>query len=166
MISEKLKQFEELSPGVSSWYAQMYEVRDYLLKIMEELPEDKLDFTPNEKTVETIGTLLLHIAGVEWSWIFEDIDGVEMDFEKFKYGFALRPKVNLPQIKGKSKQFYLDLLNEVRDEVFQRLKRMTDADLKKEIVTETLSYTIEWVLFHLVEHEAMHVGQILLLKRL
>ena len=162
----QLEKSTKLSPQVATWFAIMEDSRKYLLEIIEGLDEEALDFTPNEETIETIGTLLLHIAAVEWSWIFEDIDGIEMDLERFKYGFPLRPEVDIPQIKGKSKQFYLDELRNVREEVFNRLCQVKDEELERMVGSDKQKYTIEWILFHIAEHEMMHIGQILLLRRL
>ena len=156
----------ELTPRVSHLYSMLQEVREKLLNIVDDLPEEILDFTPDERNFETIGTLLLHIAAIEWSWVFEDIDGLEMDYEKFKHAFALRSDVDIPQLKGKKKQFYVELLKEVREEVYQRMKKMTDKDLEREIRSDSNKYNIEWILFHIIEHEATHIGQVLLLKRL
>ncbi|MFX1577800.1 MAG: DinB family protein, partial [Promethearchaeota archaeon] len=114
----------------------------------------------------TIGTLLLHIAGVEWAWIFGDIDGKEVDYEKWKHAFALAPDVNIPQLREQRKDFYLNHLSEVREEVYQRLKRFQDDDLDKIVKSEGRKHSIEWILFHLVEHEAIHVGQVSVLSRL
>lgn len=144
----------------------MYEVRQKLLRMIGNLSTEEIDFTPDDRTVESIGTLLIHIAAVEWSWIFEDIDGLEMDFEKFKHGFALRPNVDIQQIEGKTIQFYITMLDEVREQVYQRMQKLTDEDLEKEIGENGDKFTIDWIFFHLVEHEAMHIGQISLLKRL
>ena len=166
MTTESLKQFEELSPRISKWYAQMYEIRQWLLHMIGDLSIEEIDFTPDERTVESVGTLLIHIAAVEWSWIFEDIDGLEMDFDKFKHGFSLRPNVNIQQIEGKTLQFYITMLDEVREQVYERMQQLTDEDLEKEVEENGNKFTIDWIFFHLVEHEAMHVGQISLLKRL
>jgi uncharacterized damage-inducible protein DinB len=162
----KLDKSTDLSPRVATWYAIMKDSRKYLIEIIESLDEKALDFTPHEERIETIGTLLMHIAGVEWSWIFEDIDGIEMDFERFKYGFALRPSVNIPQIKGKSKQFYLGELKEVREQVYERLCKLKDEELEEMVGSDEQRYSIEWILFHIAEHEMMHIGQILLLRRM
>lgn len=166
MRTKKLKIYEELTPRVSYWYSMLQEVRERLLNIIGDLDEETLDFTPDERNFETIGTLLLHIAAIEWSWVFEDIDGLEMDYEKFKHAFALRSDVDIPQLKGKKKLFYLNQLKEVREEVFQRLTRFSDKDLEKIVESDAEKFSVEWVLFHILEHESMHIGQILLLKRL
>lgn len=166
MGTKKLKNYEELTPKVSYWYSMLQEVRERLLNIIDYLNDEMLDFTPDERNFETIGTLLLHIAAIEWSWVFEDIDGLEMDYEKFKHAFALRSDVDIPQLKGKNKQFYLNQLKEVREKVFQRLTKFSDEDLDKIVESNADKFSIEWILFHIFEHETMHMGQILLLKRL
>ncbi|MCK4896644.1 MAG: DinB family protein [Candidatus Heimdallarchaeota archaeon] len=166
MVTKKLKNYEELTPRVSNYYSMLQEVRERLLSIIDVLAEETLDFTPDERNFETIGTLLFHIAAIEWSWVFEDIDGLEMDYENFKHAFALRPDVDIPQLKGKKKQFYLNQMKEVREEVFQRLTKFSDEDLDNIVETKAYKFSIEWILFHIIEHETMHIGQILLLKRL
>ena len=165
MVTKKLKNYEELTPRVSNYYSMLQEVRERLLSIIDDLDEEMLDFTPDERNFETIGTLLFHIAAIEWSWVFEDIDGLEMDYNKFKHAFALRSDVDIPQQKNKKKQFYLNHLKEVREEVFQRLTKFSDEDLDKIIESDAEKFSIEWILFHILEHETMHIGQILLLKR-
>jgi uncharacterized damage-inducible protein DinB len=161
-----LKKNKDLSPRVALWFSMMEEVRKRLLKKVEGLSDEEIDFTPNEQTIETIGTLLLHIAGVEWAWIFGDIDGKEVDYEKWKHAFALAPDVNIPQLREQRKDFYLNHLSEVREEVYQRLRCFQDDDLDKIVTSEGRKYSIEWILFHLVEHEAIHVGQVSVLSRL
>jgi len=151
---------------VAQWFAQMEEIRGKLLRNVNELTIDELDFTPDEKIIETIGTLLLHIAGVEWSWIFMDIDGKEEDFDEMKFAFPLRPNVNIEQMKNKDISYYLNRLETVRTEIYERLKKMTDEDLDRIIESEGEKFTIEWILYHILEHEILHFGQIQILKRL
>ncbi|HUU79624.1 MAG TPA: DinB family protein [candidate division Zixibacteria bacterium] len=162
----KLNKDSKLSPKISSYYSQMREVRNRLINIINDLPDFVLDYTPDENIVESIGTLLLHIAAVEWSWIFEDIDKKEFKFEEWKYAFPLRQEVKLPQLKGEKKEFYLNKLEKVRLEVYKRLMAFNDDDLDVFIISEGRKYSIEWILFHIIEHESLHIGQILLLKRL
>jgi uncharacterized damage-inducible protein DinB len=76
------------------------EIRERLLNIIEELDEEVLDYTPSERKIETIGTLLLHIAAVELGWILEDIYQEEIDYDEWKCAFPLRSSINLPQLKG------------------------------------------------------------------
>jgi uncharacterized damage-inducible protein DinB len=130
-----LEKAKDLSPRVALWYSQMEEQRKRLLEIVAEIDAEILDDTPDERKIETIGTLLLHIAAVE-------------------------------QLKGKPKQFFLERLAEVRAEVYQRLRHLADHDLEKSVGTGDDKFSIEWIFFHILEHEAMHIGQINLLARL
>ncbi|MFX0108874.1 MAG: DinB family protein [Candidatus Hodarchaeota archaeon] len=156
--------YNELSPRVAFLYALMEKTRERLLKRVEGLSVKDLDYSPHDESIETIGTLLLHIAAVEWSWIFEDMGGQEMDYEKWKHAFALRE--GIPQLRGKNLKFYLDKLEEVRERVFSRLMAVSDDELDHLVDIGQAVVSIEWILFHLIEHEAMHVGQISVLRRL
>lgn len=156
----------DLSPSVAKWFSMMENVRKRLLRKLESLSDEEIDYTPDERKIETIGTLLLHIAAVEWGWIFGDIDDKEVDFEKWKHAFALIPDIDIPQLKEQGKEFYMNRLSDVREEVHQRLKELKDDDLDRIVSSEGKKYSIEWILFHLIEHEAIHVGQISVLSRM
>ncbi len=154
----------DLSPRVALLFSMMVRTRGRLLRVVEDLTDSEIDYSPDMKKIETIGTLLLHIAAVEWSWIFEDIDGEEMDYEKWKHAFALREEI--PQLTKQGLQFYIDRLIEVRSDVFARLRNLDDSKLHKLVDVGSAEVSIEWILFHLLEHEALHIGQISLLSRL
>ena len=151
---------------IGHWLGQFLEVRNNLLDLLEKIPEEAIDFTPDERKIESIGTLLFHIAAIEWSWIFEDIDGKEFKEEEWKYAFALRPSVNIPQLTGKEKNYYIQKITRVREDVITRIQQMNDKDLDRIIIVDKRSVTIEWILYHIIEHEAIHLGQINLIYRL
>jgi uncharacterized damage-inducible protein DinB len=169
MSEEKVRDLileQDLTPKIALLYAQMQAARAELVETVENLTIQEIDFTPDTKKIESIGTLLLHIGGVEWSWIFEDIKGMEIDFEKWKHGFPLRKEINIPQITSKDTEFYLKQLEEVRTEVYNFLLTLKDKDLEKKVIIEKRTFTIKWILYHLIEHEIWHLGQIKLLIRL
>lgn len=158
---------EGLSPRVGKYFAQLEDVRRETKRYVAGLTPEKLSWTPHS-TVESIGTQLLHIAGVERSWIGEDIEGRPMG-EEWALAFPLR--VSLPQVQGEPLEFFLEKLDAVRAETRDALSRLTDDDLNREVQTlgsppDGEAFTIEWILYHLVEHEAHHRGQIALMKRL
>ena len=67
------------------------------------------------------------------------------------------------------------MLDATRQRTLAILRTFTDADLSR-LVGEaepppgqekrTHLYTIDWVIWHIIEHEATHVGQVELLRRL
>ncbi|MHA2363593.1 MAG: DinB family protein [Candidatus Hodarchaeales archaeon] len=156
---------DETNPKLSKLILMLIDTRKGLLSQLNGFSQDALDYSPNINKIETIGTLLLHIAGIEWSWIFEDIDNMEMDYEEWKYGFALREKLDPVQLTGKPLQYYIDKLDKVRKDVLIRLEKMNDSDLKKEVIIGNDKFSIEWIIYHLFQHESVHIGQINFLKR-
>lgn len=50
------------------------------------------------------------------------------------------------------------------NEIFEKLAE--EKNLSRIITVENREYSIEWILFHLIEHESMHIGQINFLLRL
>ncbi|MDH5404446.1 MAG: DinB family protein [Candidatus Heimdallarchaeota archaeon] len=162
----KLQYNDNLSKHLGLMFAQMEFVRSKLLERVCNYDLATLDFTPDDRKVETIATSLYHIAAVEYSWIFEDIFGEDMDFEEWKHGFALRSGIDIDQIKGREISFYLDKLSELRSKVFEKLSTLDDRDMKREITVDGEVFDIEWILFHVMEHEMQHLGQIILTERL
>jgi uncharacterized damage-inducible protein DinB len=157
------------SPGIGRYITQLTLVRQELLGQLEGLSPAKLSWHPNE-TVESIGTQLLHVAAIEWSWVFEDISGRPAE-EYTGWEEALPIRFGLPQAVGRPLEAYLEKLNQVREETFAALRGLTDDDLPKLRPEQPAEpggeqYTIDWILFHLVEHEAHHAGQVELMVRL
>lgn len=160
----ELNREKKLTPRVGLLFSMMEKAREKLLKRIEELTLEEMDYSPSGRRIETIGTLLLHIAAVEWSWIFEDIGDTAMDYEKWKHAFPLREDVD--QLTKQGKKFYIQRLAEVRSEVFTWMKSIDDKELDRLVPLGETDVSIEWILFHLIEHEAMHIGQISILSRM
>lgn len=156
------------SPGIGRYVAQMTETRLGLLRQLDGLTPEQLSWHPND-AVESIGTQLLHVAAIEWSWVFEDIWGRPGE-EYDGWEEALPIRLGLPQVVGRPLEGYLERLERVRVEALEALRGLTDDDLPR-IVPERPAgpggevYTIDWVLFHLVHHEAHHAGQVELMVR-
>ena len=161
------------SPGIGRYVAQLTETRAEWLRQVAGLTPAQVSWYPNDD-VESIGTLLLHIAAIEWSWIFQDIFGrPDEAYDGWEEAFPLR--VGVPQVSGRPLEYFTDRLERVREEVLAALRGLNDADLPR-LVGEgpaaegeeprSRLYSIDWILFHLVHHEAHHAGQIELLVRL
>jgi uncharacterized damage-inducible protein DinB len=157
------------SPGIGRYVTQLMLVRQELLRHLDGLTPGQLSWHPTDE-VESIGTQLLHVAAIEWSWVFEDIFGRPGE-EYSGWEEALPIRLGLPQVVGRPLEEYLEQLSRVRNEAFEALRGLTDDDLpnvRPERPTEPggEQYTIDWILFHLVEHEAHHAGQVELMVRL
>jgi uncharacterized damage-inducible protein DinB len=160
------------SPGIGRYVAQMTETRQELLRPTSNLTPEQLSWHPDEQT-ESIGTQLLHVAAIEWSWVFEEIfQRPDTDYDGWEEALPIR--LSIPQVEGKPLSYYLDRVIRVREEVLVALRGLTDDDLKRVVSTPQPPgadppkelFTIDWILFHIVHHEAHHAGQIELLVRL
>ena len=155
---------------VGQFLAMMEDVRMRTLRYVADLTADQLAWHPNPK-VESIGTLLLHIAAAEHSYIQEDIMRRPMG-EEWKIAFPIR--FGLPQLTGKPLEYYTEKLDGVRQQTRDVLKTLSDGDLTRVISpldpgepeNRQIEFSIEWLLYHLIEHEAHHKGQIAVTRRL
>lgn len=162
----KISKDQDIAPSIQFLFGQLEETRERLFRQLSKVPEDIIDKTPDNETIESIATLLDHIAAIEWSWIFEDIDGKKMDEEEWKFAFAMRDRSKVKQRTGMTLNFYIDRLKTVRSAVKQRIKEFNEDDRLKIVGQEDDKYTIEWILYHLNHHESLHQGQISFLNRL
>lgn len=155
------------TPAIGARLAELEDVRRETLRYVAGLAPAQLAWTPHPK-VESIATQLLHIAAVERSWIGEDLERRPMG-EEWAPAFALR--TGQPQIEGHELEYFLEKLNAMREETRRALAALSDADLIREVQClgappDSERFTIDWILHHLIEHEAHHRGQIAVLKRL
>ena len=155
-----------LPSNIAGFYAMLSDMRNRLLEEVDGITQKQLDFSPSITKIETIGTLLFHIAAIEFSWIYEDIFKEEMVYEEWKYAFALREQLDPPQMTNKSLSFYLEKLHSLRERVYATVRGWNDKELEKVVKSGNQFYTIRWILYHLVQHESHHIGQINLLKRM
>jgi uncharacterized damage-inducible protein DinB len=146
------------------------------------LTEDTRGLTPDELAwqpapgMNTIGMLLAHIALVEVAWIGAAAKG--LDFFKIDElpvtwadsGMPLPPDAAPPAaLRGKDLAFYDDVSARARAFTRKALAGLTDADLAlrrsriRRDGTE-VHYNVRWALYHVVEHEAGHYGQVNLLR--
>jgi uncharacterized damage-inducible protein DinB len=146
------------------------------------LAEDTRGLTPEELAwqpapgMNTIGMLLAHIALVEVGWIGAAAKGLEffkIDELPVRWadsGIPLAPEAAPPAaLHGKDLAFYDDVMSRARAFTRKALAGLTDADLElrrtriRRDGTE-VNYNVGWALYHVLEHEAGHYGQINLLR--
>ena len=130
--------------------------------------------------LSTIGLLLTHIAVAETFWInaapreisdqsardeiIRDIIGIKGDED----GLPLPESGTRPKtLSGKSIDDYLKMLANCRAATHSVLKTWMDDSLESTyILEEKYSFTRSWTLYHVLEHLASHLGQVLMLKHM
>ena len=165
---------EGYTPQIGRYVAQLAEVRQDLLHELDGVTQAQLDWHPDEQT-ESIGTLLLHVDAIEWSWLHEDFLGLPSDAYPGSWDEAIPIRVGVPQVQGRQLEAYLSQLAATRACTLEILGGLTDADLPRlvgeaepppGVERRSTLYTVDWIIWHIIEHEATHVGQVELLRRL
>lgn len=126
-------------------------VQDHLLRIVDLIPDDKLDWTPQSDLWNSRG-ILIHIADARDLWLADGRHGVQ-DGEPY-------PNIWLT---ARTRD---DLRRELV-RTFERVERFLtntsqlDAGYSDEWNGETETYDGHWIAFHLLEHDIHHRAELL-----
>lgn len=126
------------------------------------LNQEGTDFLLDENA-NSPGAIIYHLAATEAYYQAYTFD--ERGFnaeEKLKWETALNlGEKARKEFKNKPIQYYLDLYDEVRKKTKELLKTKDDDWFKKKIG----SMSIHWAWFHVMEHQANHMGQLALITK-
>lgn len=132
---------------------------EYLPKIencVRRLGEEDLWWRPNE-AANSIGNLLLHLAGNVRQWIVSGVGGAS-DVRARQEEFDQRDPLPAEAL--------LERLRAALDEVDAVLAGLTPADLVQRRHIQGHDVTVLAAIYHVVEHFGMHTGQILYITKL
>ncbi|MCQ4085336.1 DinB family protein [Saccharibacillus sp. JS10] len=141
----------------------MQDIRRDLLNRLEGITQEELD-TPQAGDPTTIGALLLHIADVETSWLHFDLLLQKKLDPKIEKWFSTPTRNEQGEIwcpPGERIERHLERLAVVREDFLEKF-RSIDLDDWYTVrhLPEEYDVTPEWIVYHLIEHEAHHRGQI------
>ena len=139
-----------------SRYYLSYEYPTKIRLSVEKLDENAIWHRFNEGS-NSIGNLLLHLAGNIRQWIVCGIGGVEGERDRAAE-FSAR--------SGPPRNELLDLLDLAVRDADSVLARLTEADLSRSVTIQGRDTTVIGAVYHVVEHFAMHTGQIIMLAKI
>jgi uncharacterized damage-inducible protein DinB len=161
---------EGYSAGVGFYLAGMEEVRQQLAQAVTEMTTKDIGCAA-VPGAHSIGALVLHIGEAEWWWMQCVVSGHKLTEED--RGATYWDVLKVPEAfaaKNYSAAFCLDEIGKIRQQTRALLATFSDDDLQRVVSFErrgkTYDHTLRWILHHLIDHEAQHKGQILMLKRL
>lgn len=166
------------NPEVASFLAQYDDLSGNLWKDLEGITPAELAWQP-KRGMNTIGMLLAHLAIVEAFWIqrattgeddpeLERVLGIGVDDD----GMPCPADGGPPRVlKGWTYARFRALEAKARAFAKRRTRAFTAADLERKIRADRRdglrrSFSVRWILYHLLEHYAGHYGQILLVRHL
>jgi hypothetical protein len=160
---------EGFSPHVGTLLSMMTWMRTAILRPVKDMTIEQLDYL-HDKNSNSIGAMLFHLAATERFYQIHTFEGKawgdwsDQDMERFDTAMRLGDE-GRKKIKGNKLDFYVSILNEVRDNTIKEFKNRDDKWLLA--VDDNWGWGptnnyCKW--FHVCEHESNHNGQIKYIK--
>jgi len=169
MFPRELNPVDGVTQEIGYYLAGMEEVRGQLRNALANVPDD-CACKPAVDRAHCIGALVLHIGEAEWYWMQMIISGHRLtDEDRGKpYWDVLKDPESFSQ-RNYTTEFCFSEIQKIREQTRQTLRSLDDTDLNRVFTRkkrgQTTEHSLRWILHHLIDHEAQHKGQILMLKR-
>lgn len=160
---------EGFAPQVGTLLSMMTWMRTTILYPVKGMTVKELDYQHDDKS-NTIGAMLFHLAATERFYQIHTFEGKKWgdwssaDSDRFGIAMELGDE-GRKKIKGNSLDFYLNTLNEVRENTIKEFRKRDDKWLMaidKDWYWGPTNNYCKW--FHVCEHESNHNGQIKWIK--
>lgn len=136
------------------WLTKEYPIK--LRHCVNALPPGAVWARPNDSS-NSIGNLLIHLTGNVTEWILGGVGG--QTISRYRAG-------EFAQKEGREGPALLDDLEALLLKADSVLARLTARDLERSVVIQQRDTTILAAIYHVVEHFAMHTGQIVLMTKI
>ena len=159
-----------LASGIGFYLSGMDEVREQLHEAVLGVPIADIGRRAFPGA-HSIGALVLHIGESEWFWMQCVLTGHKLTEEDTRVPCwdALKDPERVA-IRSYSAEFCLNEAAQIRQQTRASLAAVNDDDLERIFsftwTGTTQEQSLRWILHHLIDHEAQHKGQILMLKRM
>jgi hypothetical protein len=158
------------SPQIGVFVSELTWLREVngIIVTTKGLSQADLDYLidPN---ANTIGALMLHLAATETYYQMNTFDGMKWDSWSDSIKKQWDPAMNLGDagrktIKGHDRDYYLNILQEVRAKTLAQFAKKDDAWFMA-VDDKEWGWNNHCKWFHVCEHEAHHCGQIAFLRK-
>jgi Protein of unknown function (DUF664) len=157
---------EGFTPQIGTLISMLDWLSNSVVGVTKKLSVEQLDYH-HDKDSNSIGSLMLHIAATEVVYqdmTFHDLnDFSSKNKEKWSVAMELGADAQT-KIKGNNVNYYIDAMNEVRNQTKSEMKKRDDTWL---LSGETKDWDwnnyCKW--FHVAEHFANHRGQMTWYKK-
>jgi uncharacterized damage-inducible protein DinB len=136
------------------WLTKEYPIK--IRKCVDALPGAAVWARPNQ-SCNSVGNLLLHLTGNVSEWILGGVGGRSINRHRASE-FIQRNGGDGPTLLAK--------LEAVLAEADSVLGTLTEKDLERSLVIQDRETTVMAAIYHVVEHFAMHTGQIIYMTKM
>lgn len=149
-------------PTIARWLWALDDARQRTVAQLVDLPPAYLDWTPPAGE-NSIGTLLYHIAAIEADWLSAEVREEVLFAPDLVALFPhdVRDTTGrLTVVAGLTLAEHLARLAATRSELSRTFRALSPGDFRRVRTLPDYDVTPEWVLHHLMQHEAGHRGEI------
>lgn len=163
-----LQSVPNFSPEIGLFLASLDKIRSAWRDAVKDLTKAELahKILPD---VRPIGTIIIHIAECEYFWIQQIVDGKEFTAEIEN---LLHHDLWFKDFAAHDLdiEYCLGVIDKIHVMTLETLAKLTDDDLEKTFVRvredRETHYSLRWIFVHLLEQDAEHKGQMMMIKRL
>lgn len=158
-------------PEVGRWLAALEDGRRDTLRELERATPAMVDWYL-DAPLDSIGTLLYHIALVEADWVATEILELEapreladlLPWSDREEDGSVGGQRRLWRVDGQSLPDHLERLAAIRHWVLDRLRPMTSEEFHRVRPLERYDVSPDWAVHHIMQHEAEHRSHIAWLR--
>jgi hypothetical protein len=149
---------------VGRWLSALEDGRRDTLRELDGVTEAMVDRRVTDE-LNTIGTLLYHVALIEADWLLDDIfdDRGAWPSDLLPWGDR-DPKGTLTEVRDVPLAGHVERLDAVRALLLERMRPMSVEDFHAPRVRANYDVSPAWVLHHLLQHEAEHRSHVAWLR--
>ncbi len=152
------------SPQIGTTVSMLEDLKSRVTRSVQNLNQEATDFLLDEEA-NRVGALVLHLAATEryyQVYTFENRGFNKDEAKKWEAALSLGTTAR-DQFTNKPISYYLNLWNEVRKETLRLLKTKDDKWFSKKVKGSSMNN--HWAWYHVMEHQANHMGQIRLITK-
>ena len=158
----KIEPAKGYSQDIGNMVSMLDNLKERVENNVKKLDQNGTDFLLDENA-NRIGAIIYHLAATEayyQVYTFEKRQFNDDEKQKWEVALNLGDKAR-EDFQGKPISYYLKLYDEVRKKTKKLLKDKDDAWFKE----TNGSMTNHWAWFHVMEHQANHMGQLALITK-
>lgn len=154
-------------PEIGRYLWMMEDMRAKTRQSLVGITSAALDWAPLPAT-NTIGSLLYHIAAVEAGWFYIDVLQRTIPEDLFSHlPYNTQDEHgHLTVVANRSLSEHLATLDAIRARVLAGFGTMSLEEFYRRRPSDNSEVTPEWCLYHLIEHEATHRGELDMVRQL
>lgn len=161
-----IEPYPSVTPEAGLWLGGLQRIRQALLRTVERidaggLGQEFIDWRGVNGDDNSVGSLLYHVAGVELGWLYTDL--LMQEFPPYVHELFPYPdrdaKGALQHVPGVALSEHVARLNASRARFLEVVGGLDPAAWRRmsEPAGEEYAVTPEWIVWHLIEHEAGHL---------